>query len=75
MQHSSFKATGTYDKSLQEMLRRTRERNTTKDKAMQHNLPEAVFFKEILAALGGIQTHNTLMPTLCKLPRQLSWPG
>ena len=43
------------------MLRKKRQGNTTqkKDKAAQHNSPKAVIFKEKLAVLGGIQTHDT----------------
>ena len=40
---------------IHEMLRKTRQGNTTqqKDKATQHNLPKAVIFKKKLAASGG----------------------
>ena len=43
---------------IHEMLRKTRQGNTTqqKDKATQHNSPKAVIFQRKLAASGGIFT-------------------
>ena len=53
-----------HEQSIKEMLRKARQQQQHNRKAKQHNTthPKQSFFKEKLAASGGIRTHKLYMP-------------